>query len=100
MTTVSCKLYVTGNTPRSERAITNLRRLCEEQLGRGYSLEVIDVLEQPDLAETEKVLATPTLVKEAPPPAWRITGDLGDARRVLVLLALDGDGTIQPNGTP
>ncbi len=88
--TVSFKLYVTGNTPRSERAITNLRRMCDEQLGDGYSLEVIDVLEQPDLAESERVLATPTLVKVTPPPARRITGDLGDTRRVLLLLALDG----------
>ncbi len=87
--TYAFKLYVTGNTPRSERAVTNLRRLCDERLGDGYSLEVIDVLEQPDLAETHKVLATPTLVKEAPPPAQRITGDLGDAHRLALILALD-----------
>lgn len=99
MTTVSFRLFVTGNTPRSERAITNLRRMCEERLGSAYSLEVIDVLEQPDLAEVERVLATPTLVKLTPPPARRITGDLGDARRVLVLLALDGDGSTNPHGT-
>ncbi len=87
--TYAFKLYITGNTPRSERAVNNLRRLCDERLGNGYTLEVIDVLEQPDVAETERVLATPTLVKETPPPTQRITGDLGDSGRLALLLALE-----------
>jgi len=55
------KLYVTGQTPRSQRAIANLRRLCEEELDGAYEMVVIDVLERPQLAEDEKILATPTL---------------------------------------
>lgn len=72
------KLYVTGSSPRSEQAIANLMRLCEQQLSGGYELSIIDVLEQPDLAEQEKILVTPTLIKEVPPPGQRIIGDLSD----------------------
>jgi len=68
------KLYVTGQTPRSQRAIAGLRQICEKELGGGYELVVIDVLERPQLAEDEKILATPTLVKELPPPLRRIIG--------------------------
>lgn len=82
------KLYVTGQTPRSQRAIDNLRRICEEELRGQYDLVVIDVLERPQLAEDEKILATPTVVKELPPPIRRIIGDLSDAERVLVGLDL------------
>ena len=62
------KLYVTGQTPRAEKAITNLRRICDEQLPGVYDLEIIDVLEHPELAESDKILATPTLIKQLPPP--------------------------------
>lgn len=82
------KLYITGQTPRSERAMTNLRRLCEAQLAGRYELVVIDVLERPQLAEAEKILATPTLVREAPPPRRRIIGDLSDTAKVLMGLDL------------
>lgn len=82
------KLYITGQTPRSERAITNLRRLCEAQLAGRYEMVVIDVLERPQLAEEEKILATPTLVREAPPPRRRIIGDLSDIAKVLIGLDL------------
>ena len=61
------KLYVTGKTPRAENAITNLRRICDEQLRGEYELEIIDVLEDPERAEHDKVLATPTLIKRLPP---------------------------------
>jgi len=81
------KLYVTGQTARSQRAITNLKRLCDEELRGEYALEVIDVLERPQLAEDEKILATPTVVKELPPPIRRIIGDLSDSD--MVLLGLD-----------
>jgi circadian clock protein KaiB len=81
------KLYVTGQTARSQRAIANLKHLCDEELGGEYDLEVIDVLERPQLAEDEKILATPTVVKELPPPIRRIIGDLSDSD--MVLLGLD-----------
>jgi circadian clock protein KaiB len=82
------KLYVTGQTPRSQRAIANLRRLCEEELEGAYEMMVIDVLERPQLAEDEKILATPTLVKELPMPMRRIIGDLSDSEKVLLGLDL------------
>ncbi len=82
------KLYITGQTPRSQRAIENLRRICEEELRGQYDLVVIDVLERPQLAEDERILATPTVVKELPPPIRRIIGDLSDAERVLLGLDL------------
>lgn len=85
------KLYVTGQTPRAAVAIANLRRICEEQLQGEYELEIIDVLEQPQLAEDEKILATPTLIKNLPPPLRRVIGDLSDTEKVL--LGLD----LQPN---
>lgn len=82
------RLYVAGRSPRSERAITNLRRLGEEVLAGAYELDVIDVLERPDLAEAGRILTTPTLVKETPAPIRRIIGDLGDSDRLLQALAL------------
>ena len=78
------KLYITGRTPRSERALANLQRLAEVDLGGQYELVIIDVLEQPQLAEDEKILATPTLIKNIPPPMRRIIGDLSDKERVLL----------------
>jgi circadian clock protein KaiB len=82
------KLYVTGQTPKSERAIANLRRICEEDLGGRYQMVVIDVLERPQLAEDEKILATPTLIKVLPPPLRRVIGDLSDTEKVLLGLDL------------
>ena len=88
MSSYVIKLYVTGQTPRSQRAIENLRRICDEELQGHYDLVVIDVLERPQLAEDEKILATPTVVKELPPPIRRIIGDLSDSERVLLGLDL------------
>jgi circadian clock protein KaiB len=82
------KLYITGQTPRSQRAIANLRRICDEELDRDYQMVVIDVLERPQLAEDERILATPTLIKELPPPLRRIIGDLSDHERVILGLDL------------
>ncbi len=82
------RLYVTGQTPRTMRAIENLRKICEEELEGRYDMEVIDVLERPQLAEDEKIMATPTLVKELPPPLRRIIGDLSDKEKVLLGLDL------------
>ena len=78
------KLYVTGQTSKSERAIANICRICEEELKGQYELIIIDVLERPQLAEDEKILATPTLTKELPPPLRRIIGDLSDTDKVLL----------------
>jgi circadian clock protein KaiB len=82
------KLYITGQTPKSERAIANLRRICNEELGGQYELTIIDVLEHPQLAEDEKILATPTLCKELPPPLRRIIGDMSDTGKTLLGLDL------------
>jgi circadian clock protein KaiB len=82
------KLFVTGQSPRSQRAVANLRRLCEEELRDAYDLDVIDVLERPQAAEDARILATPTLVKEFPLPARRVIGDLSDPGQVLLGLDL------------
>ena len=82
------KLYITGQTPRSLAAIANLRKLCEEELRDVYEMVVIDVLERPQLAEDEQILATPTVIKSLPPPIRRIIGDLSDRERVLLGLDL------------
>ncbi|MBF0399916.1 MAG: circadian clock protein KaiB [Magnetococcales bacterium] len=90
------KLYITGHTSRSARAIVNLRKICEEELNGHYEMAVIDILEQPQLAEDEKILATPTLIKALPLPLRRIIGDLTDSEKVLLgldLLPLDTDST-------
>lgn len=81
------KLYVTGETPTSQRAIRNLRQICEEELQGEYEITVIDLLKKPDLAADERIVATPLLIKELPPPLRRIIGDLSD--RDEVLLGLD-----------
>lgn len=82
------KLYITGQTPRSIRAIDNLHRTCRRILGDQYELTIIDVLEQPQAAEDEKILATPTLIKISPPPLRRVVGDLSDTQKVLLGLDL------------
>ena len=82
------RLYITGTTPRSERAIANLERICETDLKGLYDLRIIDVLENPQLAENEKILATPTLIKDLPPPLKRIIGDLSNSEKVLLGLDL------------
>lgn len=82
------KLFITGHTLYSWRAINNLRRICEEELGAEYELTIIDIQEQPQAAEDEKILATPTLIKESPPPVRRIIGDLSDRKQVLMGLEL------------
>jgi circadian clock protein KaiB len=92
---VVIKLYVTGQTPRSVAAIANLRRICEVDLGVRYQMIVVDVLERPQLAEDEKILATPTVIKELPPPIRRIIGDMSDSDRVLLGLDLQGPTTVE-----
>lgn len=86
------KLYVTGHTSRTDAAVRNLRRICERDLGSEYDLEIIDVLEHPQLAEDERILATPTLIKALPPPMRRVIGDLSSMDRVLLGLDLHAAG--------
>ncbi len=78
------KLYVTGLTSRSARAIENLQVLCEKHLVGRYELQIIDVYQQPGLARTEQVVAIPTLIKKLPLPLRRLIGDMSDEERVLV----------------
>ena len=85
------KLYISGQTPRSLRAIENLRRLGQEVDGP-YELEVIDVLKRPQLAQDQKILVTPMVVKELPTPIRRIIGDLSDTEKVLLGLELVPSG--------
>jgi len=82
------KLYVTGVTPRSQAALKNLENILDEDYKGVYSLKVIDVIKQPQLAEDDKILATPTLIKILPPPVARIIGDLSDREKVLLGLDL------------
>jgi len=82
------KLYVAGNTPNSMRALKTLRNILDEEFRGVYALKVIDVLKNPQLAEEDKILATPTLAKILPPPVRRIIGDLSDRERVLIGLDL------------
>lgn len=82
------KLYVTGKTSKSELAINNLKKFFEKDLSENYMLRVIDVLESPQLAEDDKILATPTLIKSLPPPIRRIIGDLSNTEKVLLGLDL------------
>lgn len=78
------RLYVAGQTPKSVAALANLRRYCEQHLQGRYSLEVIDLLEHPQLAEGDQILAIPTLVRKVPEPIRKIIGDLSNEERVLV----------------
>jgi len=82
------KLYVAGNTPSSIRALKTLNNILEKEFQGVYALKVIDVLKNPQLAEEDKILATPTLAKILPPPVRKIIGDLSDHERVLIGLDL------------
>jgi len=77
-------LYVTGTSPRTQTAIDNLNRICSEELDGRYELKIVDVLENPQRAEDERILATPTLIKQLPPPLRRVIGDLSDKDKVLL----------------
>jgi circadian clock protein KaiB len=84
------KLYVAGRTSRGDEAVTAIREMCDRELQDDYELVVVDVLERPQVAATDRILATPTLVKEMPPPRRRVVGDLSDTARVLAGLELAG----------
>jgi circadian clock protein KaiB len=78
------RLYVAGQNARSVAALGNLRRLCEQHLDGRYSIEVIDLMDQPHLARGDQILAVPTLVRKLPVPMRKIIGDLSNTERVLV----------------
>lgn len=77
------RLYVAGRAPASVRAIARLHMICEARLGSSYELEIVDVAEDPERADRDRVLATPTLIKEGPLPMRRVVGDMSDVEQVL-----------------
>jgi circadian clock protein KaiB len=78
------KLYVAGLSPKSATAIANINRICEDNLQGRYQLDVIDLYQQPQLAEGEQIIAIPTLIRKLPQPLRRVIGDLSNTERVLV----------------
>jgi circadian clock protein KaiB len=82
------RLYVAGRTPRSVAALANLKRICEEHLAGRYSIEVVDLFKNPQLARGDQIVAIPTLVRSLPPPIRRIVGDLSNVDKTLVGLQL------------
>ncbi len=86
--TFALKLYVAGQTPKAVRAFANLRKICDEHLAGRYSIEVIDLVENPQLGRGDQILALPTLVRQLPTPIKKIIGDLSNTERVLVGLDL------------
>lgn len=82
------RLYVTGMTPRSIRAIENIKKICEEHLKGRYDLEVIDIYRQPRLTEGEQIIAAPTLIKKLPLPLRRFIGDMSSTEKILLGLDL------------
>jgi len=82
------RLYVAGQTPKSLLAFSNLKKICEEHLAGRYQIEVIDLLENPQLARGDQILAIPTLVRKLPEPVRKIIGDLSNTERVLIGLDL------------
>ena len=83
------RLYVAGQTPKSVAAINNLRQLCEKHLAGRYSLDVIDLMQDPSLAQRDQIVAIPTLIRQLPEPIRRIIGDLSNSERVLMRLDID-----------
>jgi circadian clock protein KaiB len=82
------RLYVTGTTPHSIKAIENIKEICEENLQGRYTLEVIDLYKNPEIARTEQIIAAPTLIKKLPMPLRRIIGDMSESEKVLAGLDL------------
>jgi len=87
------RLYVAGQSPKSLNAFANLKSICEEHLAGRYELEVIDLVEFPALAQSDDILAIPTLVRRLPAPLRKIIGDLSDTEKVLVSLRVDSATT-------
>ena len=85
------RLYITGTTERSIRAIANIKRICEEYLRGRYQLEVIDIYKNPSLGKGEQIIASPTLIKKLPLPLRRFIGDLSNTERILLGLDLQSE---------
>jgi circadian clock protein KaiB len=92
------RLFVSGSSPRTADAIANLKQICATDLNGEYTLEIIDVMEQPQLAEDAKILATPTLIKQLPPQLRRVIGDLSDKDKVLLGLEFRRASNAPPPG--
>jgi circadian clock protein KaiB len=86
---VTLRLYVAGHTPKSVTALANLKRLCEEHLAGRYSIEVVDLLQDPTRARVDQIVAIPTLVRTLPEPVRKLIGTLADTERVLVGLEIN-----------
>ncbi|XHH09967.1 MAG: circadian clock KaiB family protein [Candidatus Bathyarchaeia archaeon] len=82
------RLFISGMTPRSVRAIENLKKICDKELKGCYRLEITDISQQPEAVKKEDLIATPTLIKELPKPIRKIIGDLSDTERILIALNL------------
>lgn len=82
------RLYVAGQSPKSLRAFANLKQLCEEHLDDRYEIEIVDLMEHPELARSDDILAIPTLVRRLPAPLRKVIGDLSNTERVLVGLSI------------
>lgn len=78
------RLYIAGQTPKALAALVNLRKQCEEHLHGRYEIEVIDLVEHPELAESDQIVALPTLVRRLPPPIKKVIGDLSNKEKILV----------------
>jgi circadian clock protein KaiB len=78
------RLYIAGHTPKADRALDNLNQICEQHLAGKYRIEVIDLLEHPELAKGDEIIAIPTLIRKLPPPLRKIIGDLSQTDKVLV----------------
>jgi circadian clock protein KaiB len=85
------RLYITGQTPRSETSVRNLRKVCDEYLTGRFELEIIDIYQQPELAQEAQIIAAPTLIKQLPLPLRRLVGNLSDTQRVVLGLDLKAE---------
>jgi circadian clock protein KaiB len=92
------RLYVSGSSTRSLRAIANLKKLCDEYLPDRYELEVVDIYKHPEKARAEQIIAAPTLVKQLPQPLRRFVGDLSNTRKLLIGLDIGEGREDQPGG--
>jgi circadian clock protein KaiB len=83
------RLYIAGQTPKSITALTNLKKICQEHLANEYSIEIIDLVRNPELARTDQIFAIPTLVRNLPTPIKKIIGDLSNTEKVLLGLDVE-----------
>ncbi|TWX73510.1 circadian clock KaiB family protein [Colwellia sp. C1TZA3] len=90
-------LYVTGKTARSAAAINNITQICEQELQGDYDITVVDVIEHPEIAEEQKIMATPTLVKTKPEPSRRVIGDINATKPVLLNLDIVSEHNSAPD---